>query len=152
MRMADGPKCSAKRLSVKNKCSRQAEIGAAKRSAQYSNVPLKELEKEQREKLIPKKPLKIEKVNLKHIQDLTSKEQQTPVRREVKTKVKSSQNAPDSLEKLLHDQEEQEKKIKTKKNTSGIISKKIKTNLKNVQELSPEEKAVPTKSDAKKKL
>ena len=111
-----------------------------------SKIPLKKLEEEQEEKLIPKKAQKIENVNLKHIQDLTSEEQQVPTRDEnakpANTKVKSSNNDQDSLEKLLNEQEE--KKIK--------VSKVKKTSLKHVQELSPAEKAVPTKSDTNPKL
>ena len=140
-----------------------------------SKVPLKELEKEQREKLIPKNPQKIENVSLKDIQDLTPKEQQVPVRSEsTKSKVndKSSENDQDSLEKLLKDQEELEKKttpkptapkqiapkekapaetISTAKNIKKV-SKINKVSLKNLQELSPAEKAVPTKSDTKTDL
>lgn len=126
-----------------------------------SKVPLKKLEKEQREKLIPKAPQKIENVSLKHIQDLTTQEQQIPIRGEstesVKVKNESSKNDQDSLEKLLNEQEKLKEKVTPKKVTpKKIIPKKKnvekvakikKVGLENVQELSPAEKAIPTKSD-----
>lgn len=121
-----------------------------------SKVPLKKLEKEQREKLIPKAPQKIENVSLKHIQDLTTQEQQIPIRGEstesVKVKNKSSKNDQDSLEKLLNEQEKLKekvtpKKIIPKKKNVEKVSKIKKVGLENVQELSPAEKAIPTKSD-----
>lgn len=129
-----------------------------------SNVPLQKLEEEQREKLIPKTPQKIENVKLKDVQDLTPKEQEVPIRGEStkrKLKDKSSENDQDSLEKLLKDQEKLEKleKKKTTKKTTPAktvskgknvkkVSKIKKVSLKNLQKLSPAEKAVPTKSDA----
>lgn len=116
-----------------------------------SKEPLKNLEIEQRDKLIPKKPQKIENVNLKHIQDLTPKEHSVPISGEKtkpsETKSKTPQNNQDSLEKLLNDQKKQQGKIIPEKTL-----KAKKTSLKHVQELSPEEKAVPTKSDTSSKL
>ena len=61
-----------------------------------SKEPLKKLEREQRDKLIPRKPQKIEKVNLKHIQKLTPQEHKAPISDETakpsKTKNKTPQN------------------------------------------------------------
>ena len=116
-----------------------------------SKAPLKKLEVEQREKLLPSQPQKIENVKLKDVQDLTSKEEQVPVSGEdsksAKTKVNSSKNDQDSLEKLLKEQEEQKKKT-----VSPKVSKVKKTSLKHVQELSPAERAVKTKSDTNPNL
>ena len=129
-----------------------------------SKVPLKKLEKEQREKLIPKTPQKIENVSLKDIQDLTPQEQQVPVRGEKSkpAKVKTKSNDQDSLEKLLKDQEEQQKRITPKKTIPKTnvskkknikkVSKIKKVGLENIQELSPAEKAIPTKSDTNPNL
>ena len=147
-----------------------------------SKEPLKKLEREQRDKLIPRKPQKIEKVNLKHIQKLTPQEHKAPISDETakpsKTKNKTPQNGQDSLEKLLEDQKKQQKKLipgkalknkdkgvesdqdllkrlleDQKKQQEKLIPKKTlkvkKTSLKHIQELSPEEKAIPTKSDTK---
>jgi len=116
-----------------------------------SKVPLKKLERAQREKLIPKTPQKVEKTSLKNIQELTPSEHKTPVYKDKmkssKVKVDSSDNDQDSLEKLLNDQKKQQEKLIPKKPL-----KAKKTSLKNVQELSPEEKAIPTKSDTKSEL
>ena len=116
-----------------------------------SKVPLKKLEVKQREKLLPNQPQKIENVKLKDVQDLTSKEEQVPISDEdskpAKTKVDSSKNDRDSLEKLLKEQEEQKKKT-----VSPKISKVKRTSLKHVQELSPAERAVKTKSDTNPNL
>lgn len=112
-----------------------------------SKVPLKKLEEEQREKLIPKAAQKVEKTSLENVQELTPSEHKVPIYNDkIKSseiKKDSSDNDQDSLEKLLKEQEKKlvpEKTLKVKK-----------TSLKNVQELTPAEN-VPTKSDANKKL
>jgi len=111
-----------------------------------TKVPLKKLEEKQREKLIPETPQKIENVKLKKVQDLTTSEEDTPVGGQdsgtEKAKTDSSKSDQDSLEKLLKAQEEEKKN-----QTSPKIDKVKKTSLKHVQELSPAERAVKTKSD-----
>jgi quercetin dioxygenase-like cupin family protein len=139
-----------------------------------SKVPLKKLEQEQREQLIPKAPQKAERTSLKNIQELTPQEQGIPIKGENGEKiipainkkellrkeqdaldkilknqappVKEGSNDQDSLEKLLNDQKIQQEKLIPKKTL-----KSKKTSLKHVQELTPEEN-VPTKSDTKTKL
>jgi mannose-6-phosphate isomerase-like protein (cupin superfamily) len=150
-----------------------------------SKVPLKKLERKQRDKLMPRKPQKIEKVNLEHIQKLTPQEHKATISGKTakpsETKSETPQNDQDSLEKLLEDQKKQQEKIipekplknkdkdvesdqdllkrlleDQKKQQKKIIPKKLlkakKTSLKHIQELSPEEKAIPTKSDTSSKL
>lgn len=171
-----------------------------------SKVPLKKLEREQRTKLIPKKPQEIKRVSLEHIQDLTPQEHKAPIRGETTTPTKiknKTTDLDDSLEKLLRDQKKQQEKLvpkKTlkvnrtslkhiqelkpeehkaslkkkgkgvesdeellkkllkdqKKQQEKLIPKKAlkvkRTSLKNIQELSPTEKAIPTKSDINSKL
>ena len=115
-----------------------------------SKVPLKKLEQEQEQQLIPKTPQKAEKTSLKHIQDLTVEEHKVPIDKNKsepgKVKIDSSENDQDSLEKLLNDQKKQQEKLIPKK-----ALKAKKTSLKHIQKLEPEEN-VPTKSDSKTTL
>ena len=118
--------------------------------------PLKKLENEQEEKLIPNTPQKAENTSLKNVQELTPKEHKSPLstdeEKSKSIKEKSSESDQDSLEKLLNDQK---KKIRKKTTQEKLIPKEAlkakKTSLKHVQELSPEEN-VPTKSDNKTTL
>jgi hypothetical protein len=101
---------------------------------------LKDQEK-QKEELLPKKPLKVNKTSLKHIQELS------PAENSVSTgSGKAEDSAKDSdedpLEKMLKDQKKQREELIPDKTL-----KVKKTSLKNIQELSPEENAVKTKSD-----
>lgn len=115
-----------------------------------SKVPLKKLEQEQEDQLIPTTPQKAEKTSLKHIQDLTVEEHKVPIYKDKSkpgnVKIDPSENDQDSLEKLLNDQKKQQEKLIPKK-----ALKAKKTSLKHIQELKPEEN-VPTKSDNKTTL
>ncbi|MBU8901391.1 MAG: cupin domain-containing protein [Victivallales bacterium] len=121
----------------------------ALRMPDNSKVPLKKLEKEQEQQLIPTTPQKVERTSLKHIQDLTIEEHKVPIDK-VKSKpgkvIDSSETDQDSLEKLLNDQKKQQEKLIPKK-----ALKAKKTSLKHIQKLEPEEN-VPTKSDTKTTL
>ncbi len=121
-----------------------------------NKVPLKKLEEEQRNKLIPPQPQKIENVKLKQVQDLTSKEQEVPVGGEdskpEKSKIDTSKNDQDSLEKLLKEQEDKKNTAPQLSKVKPKVSKVKRTSLKNVQELSPAERAVKTKSDTNPNL
>ncbi|MFA6714904.1 MAG: cupin domain-containing protein [Victivallaceae bacterium] len=96
---------------------------------------LKDQEKQQ-VKPLPKKISKASKTSLKHVQELT------PEAGKAKDKVKADDAnkdvADDPLEKLLKEE---------KKRREDQIMKAKKTSLKDIQELSPEENAVKTKSD-----
>ena len=143
------PKTGAVKADPKATTKSQTENGGLKpwplEMPDNSKVPLKKLEEEQREKLIPATPQKIENVKLGTVQDLTTKEEDAPIAGKTgsgKTKTDSSKSDQDSLEKLLKEQEEEKKK-----QTSPKVAKVKKTSLKHVQELSPAERAVKTKSD-----
>ena len=112
-----------------------------------TQTPLNQLEREQREQLLPVKPQKIQNTKLKDVQIITKKEQQVPVYKDEKSKkatgkskIKATDKEIDSLEKLLKDQEKREKDLIPKK-----ALKRKKTSLKHVQELTPEENAAPEK-------
>lgn len=106
-----------------------------------NKVPVKKLEEEQREKLIPTAPQKIENVKLEKVQDLTPKEEAVPTTSKDSTPEKTK-NDQDSLEKLLKEQEG-----KKQSDAAPKVAKVKKTSLKHVQELSPAERSVKTKSD-----
>ncbi|MDD5728671.1 MAG: hypothetical protein PHV59_08915 [Victivallales bacterium] len=99
-----------------------------------SKVPLKKLEKEQEEELLPAQPQKAENTSLKTVQELTEKEHEVPLRDENGNT--SKKKADDELDKLLKEQE-QKRRLHPKSAT-----RVKKTSMKNVQELSPEEKQV----------
>jgi mannose-6-phosphate isomerase-like protein (cupin superfamily) len=117
------------------------------------------LEKEQREKLMPKTPQKAENVSTQGVQELSPAEHSVPVSdavTKIEPTVKTSEKEPDSLEKLLKEQEEKEKKLKEQekkddqlkedvKKMKKILPKKTakvkKTSLEHIQELTPEEGA-----------
>lgn len=104
-----------------------------------SKTPLKKLEKEQEQKLIPKTPQKGEDTSLKNVQELSKQEHTTPLRDEngnIIKKAPKNKYEGDELDKLLKEQEQQ------KRLHSKPVTKVKKTSMKNVQELSPSEKGV----------
>lgn len=75
-----------------------------------SKTPLKKLEKEQEEKLLPKKPQKAEDTSLKNVQGLSEEEHAVPLRDENGNIIKKSSKDKyegDELDKLLKEQEQQ---------------------------------------------
>jgi mannose-6-phosphate isomerase-like protein (cupin superfamily) len=100
-------------------------------------------QKKQQGKLIPKKTLKVNRTSLKHIQELKPEEHKASL----KKKGKGVESDEELLKKLLKDQKKQQEKLIPKKPL-----KVKRTSLKHIQELSPTEKAVPTKSDTNSKL
>lgn len=103
---------------------------------------LKDQEK-QREKLLPKEPAKADKTSLKHIQELSPEEHGVSgTANEGKVEESTAESDEDPLEKMLKDQKRQQENPLPDKTL-----KVKKTSLKNIQELSPEENAVKTKSD-----
>lgn len=115
-----------------------------------SKTPLKKLEEEQEEKLIPKKPQKAEDTSLKNIQELSEQEHKVPLRDEngnIIKKAKKDKYEGDELDKLLKEQEQQ-KRLHEKP-----VTKVKKTSMKNVQELSPSERGIkPLKGERENAL
>ncbi|MDD5598254.1 MAG: cupin domain-containing protein [Victivallaceae bacterium] len=98
-----------------------------------SKEPLDKLEKEQEEKLIPATPQKADDTSMKDVQELTPSEHKEPLPDELKTSTPETPKVKeDLLDKLLNEQEKQDKK-------SEGTAKVKKTSLKHIQELSPEE-------------
>lgn len=153
-------------------------------------VPLKVLEQEQLDQLLPPKAQKIENTSTGSTQTISPKEQAVPIYNDREKQAETSKDTQESLSELLKDQNKYAKKVipgkaqKFKKGLRlhiqelspkerGVLSdkdikrpldkllkskdkynKKVtpgKTSLKNVQELSPEERGVPV-SDKKIKL
>ena len=132
-------------LEPKAKRKKQAKDSWPLKMPDSSKTPLKKLEKEQEEKLIPRTPQKGEDTSLKNVQELSEKEHTAPLLDEngnVIKKVKKDKYEGDELDKLLKEQEQQ-KRIHSKP-----VTKVKKTSMKNVQELSPSEKGIrPLKGD-----
>ena len=113
-----------------------------------NTMPLKKLETKQIDKLIPQKPEKIEDTSTKGTEVLTRKEEAVPLSDDNVQKPAAADSKTtkkiDPLQKLLDDQ---------KKHEENLIPKKPlevkKTSLQHVQELSPTENAVQTKSQDK---
>lgn len=111
-----------------------------------NKVPLKTLEKEQIDMLLPQKPEKIEDTSTKNTTELTPEEQAVPTsddntRKAAPADSRQPEKEKDPLQKLLDDQKKHEENLIPK-----APLKVKKTSLQHVQELSPTENAVPTKS------
>ncbi|MDD5697342.1 MAG: hypothetical protein PHH77_01880 [Victivallaceae bacterium] len=113
-----------------------------------SKTPLETLEIEQENKLLPRTPQKAENVDVKNIQTLTPKEQAVPISADDNKPSDAGNKKIDveqtAVEKLLKDSKKQEDQLLAKDKKTLKVKK---TSLKHVQELSPVENAVQTKSD-----
>lgn len=108
-------------------------------------VPLKVLEQEQLDQLLPPKAQKIENTSTGSTQTISPKEQAVPIYNDREKEAETSKDTQESLSELLKDQNKYAKKIIPGK------AQKFKKGLRlNIQELSPKERGVLSDEDVKR--